>query len=156
MQTLQIGNMAPQFSLGDQNQKKHTILEYRQQWIILFFYPKDDTPGCTVEVCQFKQNYDDILALNVQLLGINTDKAESHSHFVNKFQLPFPLLSDPQGEVSQLYDTLFKLGPVKFCKRHSFIIDPNGQIAKIYRKVNPKRHSQQIITDLKALGAGTE
>ncbi|HIF54429.1 MAG: peroxiredoxin [Methylococcales bacterium] len=149
MQTLQTGDMAPDFSLFDSLQKKHTLVDYREQWLILFFYPKDDTPGCTVEACQFKENYADILAMNVRLLGINTDKLESHAHFIKKFQLPFPLLSDPQGETSRQYGSLFKLGPVRFCKRHSFIINPQGQIAKIYRKVNPKNHSQQIIADLK-------
>ncbi|KAF3978007.1 MAG: peroxiredoxin [Methylococcales symbiont of Iophon sp. n. MRB-2018] len=151
MHTLKTGDKAPGFSLIDSEQKTVVLQSYRNQWLVLFFYPKDDTPGCTVEACQFKQNYADMLAMNVRLLGINTDKPDSHHRFISKFQLPFPLLSDHQGEISKLYGSLFKLGPVKFCKRHSFIIDPNGKIAKIYRKVDPKNHSQQIITDLKAL-----
>ena len=151
MQSIKTGDMAPNFSLFDSSQKKHTLLDYRAQWLVLFFYPKDDTPGCTVEACQFKEHYAEILAMNVQILGINTDKPESHARFINKFQLPFPLLSDQSGEVSQQYGSLFKLGFIKFCKRHSFIIDPKGQIAKIYRKVEPAKHSLQIITDLKEL-----
>jgi len=151
MQSIKTGDMAPNFSLFDSSQKKHTLLDYRAQWLVLFFYPKDDTPGCTVEACQFKEHYAEILAMNVQILGINTDKPESHARFINKFQLPFPLLSDQSREVSQQYGSLFKLGFIKFCKRHSFIIDPKGQIAKIYRKVEPAKHSLQIITDLKEL-----
>lgn len=151
MPKLETSQKAPEFSLLDNNQKRHTLLDYQGQWLVLFFYPKDNTPGCTIEACQFKNNYDDILALNTKILGINTDNTESHTRFINNQQLPFPLLSDETGTVSKLYGTLFKIGPVKFCKRHSFIIDPEGKIAKIYRKVSPSEHSKQIISDLKTL-----
>lgn len=151
MNNIQTGENAPNFSLLDNHEKRHDLQNYLGQWLIMFFYPKDDTPGCTVEVCQFKENYAEILALNVHVLGINTDKPDSHTRFIDKYQLPFPLLSDVDGEICQQYGTLFKLGPIMFCKRHSFIINPTGQIAKIYRKVNPKNHSQQIIADLKKL-----
>lgn len=153
MHLLEIGNKAPDFSLSDQNNKKHSLLDYQDHWLVLFFYPKDNTPGCTVEACHFRDDYKNIIALNTQLLGINTDSYESHSRFIDKQQLPFPLLSDSSGSVSQCYGTLFKLGPIKFCKRHSFIIDPQGNIAKIYRKVTPSEHSEQVMADLKYLQA---
>ena len=151
MPTLRPGQQAPDFSLSDNSRNKHTLLDYHGQWLILFFYPKDNTPGCTIEACQFRNDYTEITEMNAQILGINTDNTESHTRFITKQQLPFPLLSDETGTVSKQYETLFKLGPIKFCKRHSFIIDPQGKIAKIYRKVSPAQHSQQIITDLKTL-----
>jgi len=151
MNTLKIGQKAPEFSLLDSKQKNHALSDYRGQWLILFFYPKDNTPGCTIEACQFRDDYADILVINTVILGINTDNSGSHSHFINKQHLPFPLLSDETGAICKQYGSLFKLGPIKFCKRHSFIIDPQGNIAKIYRKVKPAKHSQQIIADLKKL-----
>ena len=151
MHVIEIDHKAPEFSLLDSYQKRHALFDYRGQWLVLFFYPKDNTPGCTIEACQFKNDYADILAMNTTILGINTDNNESHRYFINKHQLPFPLLSDETGAICKQYGTLFKLGPIKFCKRHSFIIDPDGNIAKIYRKVKPAQHSQQVITDLKAL-----
>ena len=151
MPILKPGQPAPDFSLLDNNKNKQSLRDYYDQWLILFFYPKDNTPGCTTEVCQLRDNYAEITAMNVKILGINTDTTESHTRFINKQQLPFPLLSDETGFVSKQYETLFKLGPIKFCKRHSFIIDPQGKIARIYRKVTPAQHSQQIIADLKEL-----
>ncbi len=151
MSKLEVGHKAPEFSLLDNQNKQHHLSDYQGQWLILFFYPKDNTPGCTVEACQFRDNYADISAKNTKILGINTDSSESHAGFIDKQQLPFPLLSDSTGNISKLYGALFKLGPIKFCKRHSFIIDPQGNIAKIYRKVTPSLHSQQIMADLKAL-----
>ena len=151
MQAIEINNKAPSFSLLDHTQQKHNLSDYQGQWVILFFYPKDNTPGCTVAACNFRDNYSSITAMNTQILGINTDDEESHVRFVNKQQLPFPLLIDKQGEVSKLYGALFKLGPIKLCKRHSFVIDPQGNVAKIYRKITPSQHSQQVLSDLKEL-----
>ncbi len=151
MSKLTTGQNAPDFCLLDNQQKQHCLLDYRGQWLILFFYPKDNTPGCTIEACQLRDNYSEVSALNCQILGINTDSSESHDNFINQQQLPFALLSDADRQTCDRYNALFKLGPIKFAKRHSFIIDPNGQIAKIYRKVKPTQHSRQLITDLKAL-----
>jgi len=151
MPTLLEGEKAPDFCLLDNTQKQHRLSEYQGQWLVLFFYPKDNTPGCTVEACQLRDNYANILAKNTVIIGINTDSTQSHTKFINKHQLPFPLLSDESGEISRDYGALFKLGPIKFCKRHTFIINPDGEIARIYRKVSPSQHSQQIIADLKFL-----
>lgn len=154
MSKLEIGCKAPDFSLLDNNNKNHTLSDYQGQWLVLFFYPKDNTPGCTVEACQFRDYYAEISATDTKILGVSTDSVDSHSKYINKQNLPFPLLSDPSGSMSKLYHSLFKLGPIKFCKRHSFIIDPNGNIAKAYYKVTPAKHSQQVLNDLKALQAG--
>jgi len=151
MSKLKIGLKAPDFSLLDNNNKKHTLSDYQSQWLVLFFYPKDNTPGCTVEACQFRDYYSEISAINTRILGISTDSIQSHSSYISKQNLPFPLLSDSTGCMSKLYNSLFKLGPIKFCKRHSFIIDPQGNIAKIYNQVTPLKHSQQVLADLKIL-----
>lgn len=151
MTTLQVGQPAPTFTLPDQQQQNHALSDYRGQWVVLFFYPKDNTPGCTIEACQFRDHYREIVDKQTQILGINTDSIESHRRFTTQKQLPFPLLSDRSGQTCEAYDTLFKLGPIKFCKRHSFIISPDGKIAKIYRKVSPGNHNQQILDDLEAL-----
>jgi peroxiredoxin Q/BCP len=152
---LQAGSAAPSFELSDQYGKDHDLAQYRGRWVVVYFYPKNDTPGCTTEACAFR---DDILVLRdlgVQLFGVSLDDSESHARFAEKHGLPFPLLSDADGQVARAYGALFALGPLRFAKRHSFIIDPQGRIAKVYRKVDPERHSDQIIADLRALqGAG--
>lgn len=151
MSTLEVNHKAPEFSLLDSKNKRHRLSDYQGQWLILFFYPKDNTPACTIEACQFRNDYSELSAINTKVLGINTDNSKSHNRFIDKQQLPFPLLSDEMGTTSHLYGSLFNLGPIKFCKRHSFIINPYGNIAKIYRKVTPSVHSHQVISDLKTL-----
>ena len=151
MEHLEIGLKAPDFALFDSTQKKHSLIDSLDQWLLLFFYPKDNTPGCTKEVCHFRDDFAELSTMNTRILGINTDSGDSHNLFIKQQKLPFPLLTDNKGEISRLYGCLFKLGPIKFCKRHSFIIDPQGNIAKIYRKVTPSEHSQQVISDLRVL-----
>ncbi len=148
---LTIGDAAPDFSLKDQNYKIHTLGDYKDQWLVLYFYPKDDTPGCTREACNFRDDIIHIKALKASVMGVSLDDSKSHEEFAKKFNLPFPLLADTEGTTAEIYGALFKLGPMKFAKRHSFIIGPDGLIKKIYRDVDPKEHSQQIIADLKAL-----
>jgi peroxiredoxin Q/BCP len=145
------GQPAPAFALTDQHGTLQRLSDYRGQWLVVYFYPKDDTPGCTKEACKFRDNLQDITALGAQVLGVSVDNADSHKRFAEKYSLPFPLLSDSDGTVAKTYGALWSLGPMKFAKRHSFIIDPTGRIAKIYRDVQPERHSQEIIDDLKAL-----
>lgn len=147
------GQSAPDFSLFDHNNKQHCLSDYRHQWLVLFFYPKDNTSGCTIEACRLRDDYSELLALNLTVLGVNTDSIKSHQKFVNKYQLPFPLLSDKKGLVSKNYGVLLNLGFIKISKRQSFIISPSGNIAKIYRKVIPQQHSQQIMADIKVLQA---
>lgn len=151
MNIIETGQKAPEFCLVDYFNKPYKLSDYQKHWLVIFFYPKDNTPGCTKEACQFRDYYADILALDTKILGISTDSTKSHYRFTTKYQFPFPLLSDKTGEISRLYGTLFEYWFIRFCKRHSFIINPQGRLIKIYRKVNPTSHCQQIITDLKKL-----
>ncbi len=153
---LAIGTPAPAFSLADQSNTARTLGDYRGRWVVLYFYPKDDTPGCTTEACNFRDDLPRLRALGVQILGVSVDDSASHARFAKKFELPFPLLADTDGAVARSYGALWSLGPVKFAKRHTFIIDPHGQIAKIYRDVQPSSHSREIRQDLQQLqAAGT-
>ncbi len=147
-------NKAPNFKLKDQNNKVHSLEEYKGQWLVLYFYPKDDTPGCTTEACNFRDARADIEKL-AAVVGISTDSAESHKKFSEKYHLDFTLLSDPDHQVIEAYDSW---KPKKFMgreflgtNRNTFVIDPNGNIVKKYLGVNPKNHAEQIIKDLKEL-----
>jgi len=148
---LKTGDNAPAFELLDQYSKSHKLSDYRGQWLVLYFYPKDDTPGCTTEACEFRDDVFTLKRMGVALLGVSTDDVKSHKEFAEKYHLPFSLLSDARGEVARQYGSLTSLGPVKFAKRHTFIIDPDSRIAKVYRNVQPKTHSDQIIADLEVL-----
>lgn len=148
---LQPGAIAPGFNLKDQNFKTHTLDDYKNQWVVLYFYPKDDTPGCTTEACHFRDDILKIRALNANVLGVSLDDVKSHEEFAKKYSLPFPLLADTDADVSKAYGALTNLGIIKLSKRHTFIIGKDGLIKKIYRDVEPNTHSQQIIDDLKAL-----
>ena len=146
-----INSKAPEFNIMDASGNKISLSDFKGKWLVIFFYPKDDTPGCTKEACNFRDDYSAIKLLGAQVVGISLDKITSHQKFKEKHQLPFILLSDSQGEVAKKYGALFKFMFIKFSKRHSFIIDPQGLIRKEYRSVNPYTHSIQIIDDLKAL-----
>jgi len=116
-----------------------------EKWVVLYFYPKDDTPGCTTEACQFRDDIFKIHALNAEVLGVSLDSAESHTKFAKKYGLPFPLLSDAETVTAEKYGCLSSLGPFKFAKRHTFIINPEGKLVKIYQ------HSEEIIAELTRL-----
>ena len=148
---LQIGQPAPDFNLSDQHGESHTLKNYRGQWVVLYFYPKNDTPGCTKEACEFRDDYKTLRATNTQVLGVSIDSEESHAEFANKYNLPFPLLADIGGNTAKQYQALLNLGVIKLAKRHTFIIDPEGMIQMIYRKVDAESHSDQILNDLKKL-----
>lgn len=148
---LVIGNAAPTFILPDQQGELHALSDYQGRWLVLYFYPKDDTPGCTTEACSFRDNINRLIARDAAVLGVSMDDVDSHADFAAKHELPFPLLADPKGEVVKRYGALSDFLVVKFAKRHSFIIDPDGRIAKIYRDVDPDRHVQEVLEDLKAL-----
>ncbi len=153
-----VGSPAPDFSLVDQNGEARTLANYRQRWVVLYFYPKDDTPGCTTEACKFRDDYAAVQRLDADILGVSIDSRESHAAFSKKYNLPFPLLADPDGAVAKRYGALWGVWPLKFARRHTFLIDPQGRIARIYREVDPKTHSREVIADLKALqaAAGTK
>lgn len=152
--SLEPGSRAPDFDLLDQNGQRHNLESFTGSWLVLYFYPKDDTPGCTTQACEFRDDIFILKKMGVAVAGISLDDVGSHREFAEKYQLPFPLLSDATGRVAESYGALMAIGPVRFAKRHTFIIEPSGEIAKIYRSVDPDRHSDEIIADLKALGVG--
>lgn len=150
---LKIGDSAPDFSLQDQHQKTVSLHDQRGKWLVLYFYPKDDTPGCTTEACSFRDNINRLIAQQAVILGVSVDSVASHKDFAEKHELPFSLLADEDGKVAEKYDAVLNLGLIKFARRHSFIIDPNGKIASIYRNVDPQRHVAEILKELKTLQA---
>ncbi len=145
------GNPAPEFELPDQDGQLHSLEDYRDQWVVLYFYPKDETPGCTAEACAFRDNIFAFRKLNAQILGVSLDDVESHKAFADNHGLPFPLLADADGVAADAYRVKTRMFGMKVAKRETFIIDPDGVVAKHYRKVKPKTHSQQVLADLALL-----
>lgn len=152
----EVGKPAPDFNLTDQNGKRHTLKDYRGKWLVLYFYPKDDTPGCTEEACAFRDDLEQITSLGAEVVGVSVDDSSSHAEFAKKYHLPFPLLSDPTTETTERYGALMNLMVIKVARRYTFLITPQGDIGKVYLSVETSRHSQQIIDDLKKLVAGKE
>ena len=148
-----IGAVAPGFSLPDQNAVPRRLAEWRGRWVVLYFYPKDDTPGCTTEACAFRDDLAQLTALGAQVVGISVDDTASHKAFADKYHLPFPLLSDATAEVARQYGALSDWLVMKVAKRYTFLVDPAGRIAKVYLSVDASRHSTEIAADLKALQA---
>ena len=149
---------APDFSLQDQDGKTHSLADYAGKWLVLYFYPKDDTPGCTTEACNFRDERDAIAEFgNAVVVGISKDTVASHKKFAEKYGLNFTLLSDPDHTVIEAYDSWKpkKMMGREFLgvHRNTFIISPEGQVAKEYLGVDPKNHAAQIIADLQALQA---
>jgi len=143
------GQAAPAFSLMDQAQHPHALQDYLGKWVVLYFYPKDDTPGCTKEACSFRDDLANLDRLGAQVIGVSVDDSDSHAKFATKYHLPFPLLADKDGAVAERYGALNNLGIFKIAKRYTFLIDPKGKIVKTYQSVDTSRHSQEIIDDLK-------
>ena len=150
-ETPQPGQVAPAFALPDQTNKTHALADYAGKWVVLYFYPRDDTPGCTQQACAFRDDLHKLTGLGAQVLGISVDDSASHAAFATRYSLPFPLLADTRAEVAQRYGALRNLGLIKFAKRYTFLIDPESKIARVYLKVDTSRHSQEIIDDLKGL-----
>ncbi len=148
---LSVGRAPPQFVLPDETGTEHRLTDYRGQWVLLYFYPKDDTPGCTREACQFRDHMVDLKHAGLVVFGVSLDDRARHARFSRKLALPFPLLSDIGGEVARAYGALAGFGPVRFARRQSFLIAPDGTLAKIYRKVNPDRHTDEVLQDLTQL-----
>jgi len=146
---LAAGMDAPAFKLIDQYNIERELKDYENKWLVIYFYPKDGTPGCTTEACSFRDNIEIINKLNTSILGVSVDSNESHKEFSKKYSLPFPILSDINGEVAKKYDSFGSFVGFKYASRHTFIINPSGKIHKIYKKVDPKNHVEEIITELK-------
>lgn len=148
-----VGLFAPEFELPDQDGQLHSLEDYRDQWVVLYFYPKDETPGCTTEACEFRDNIFAFKAINAQILGVSFDDVESHQRFAENHGLPFPLLADTEGIAAEAYGVKTKKRGMTVAKRQTFLIGPDGTLAKHYEEVDPDVHSAQVLADLKELGA---
>jgi peroxiredoxin Q/BCP len=147
MALLSIGAHAPEFSLQDHTGTIRTLSDYKGSYVVVYFYPKDDTPGCTKEACMIRDMYDEYAQNGIVVLGISKDSPESHIKFKEKYELPFTLLSDPGQSTIQAYGASGTL----FNKRITYIIDPEGVIAKVYPDVDPASHAMELLNDLKTL-----
>ncbi len=146
-----VGDAAPGFELMDQNGETHSLEDYRDKWVALYFYPKDDTPGCTTEACEFRDNIFAFKDLNCQIIGVSLDDFNSHKEFAEKYSLPFPLLADDKGVTADAYGVKTKMFGLTVAKRQTFLIGPDGKVAMHYEKVKPDSHSQQVLSDLQTL-----
>jgi len=154
---IKLGAKAPGFNLPDQDGKMHDLKDYAGQWVLLYFYPKDDTPGCTIEACAIRDNFPKFKKMKAVVLGVSADPVKKHAKFAEKYDLPFTLLADEKRELIDAYGVWAKK---KFMGReymgilrNSYLINPEGKIAKIYEGVKPKDHAEEVLQDLKALDA---
>ena len=147
----EVGKPAPDFNLPDQDGKQHALKDYRGKWLVLYFYPKDDTPGCTQEACAFRDDLAQITELGAQVVGVSVDDTNSHAEFAKKYHLPFPLLADKTTETADRYGSLMNLIVIKVARRYTFLIDPKGNVSKVYLSVETSRHSKEIIDDLQKM-----
>ncbi len=140
------------FSLTDEKGVSHSLADYAGKWVVLYFYPKDDTPGCTVEACAMRDARDDLTALGAEVIGISKDDAAAHDRFKAKYNLDFILLSDPEAKVIAEYGAW---GKKQFGRegilRKTFIINPEGQVVKVYGRVTPLGHGDQVVAELRKL-----
>lgn len=154
LKNLKVGAKAPAFKLADQDGKVHSLKDYAGKWVLLYFYPKDDTPGCTKEACMIRDSFPEFKKLKATVFGVSTDSVKSHGKFVEKYNLPFILLSDEKKELVEKYGVWQKkkfMGRVYMgTLRMSFLIDPSQKIAKIYESVKPDIHAEEVLNDLKS------
>lgn len=152
---LKIGRKAPSFSLVDQHEVTHTLKAQAGKWVLLYFYPKDDTPGCTKEACMIAEVFKDFKRQGVTVFGVSKDSPKSHKKFVEKYNLPFTLLSDPEMTMMDKYGALVMKKmygkDVRGTNRISYLIDPAGKIAKVYPNVDPANHALELLSDIKLL-----
>jgi len=151
----QVGQPAPAFRLQDQNGHWRSPADYHGHWLVLYFYPKDFTPGCTTEVCTFRDDVAKLRQAGADVVGVSLDDVKSHAEFAAKYHVPFPLLSDANRRVAISYGVLTSAVGLHFARRTTFLIDPNGKIAKIYREVDPKENAKQVLSDLNTLKKAT-
>jgi peroxiredoxin Q/BCP len=142
------GSAAPDFTLASQEGAAVSLKDYRGSWVVLYFYPKDQTPGCTREAHNFQVDQANYAARRAVVLGVSVDSVDSHKKFCAKEGLNFKLLADRDGKVSGAYGSLTNLGVVKFAARHTFLIDPFGKVARVYTSVDPVRHSEEVLAAL--------
>lgn len=145
------GSAAPEFTLPSQEGSEVSLKGYRGKWVVLYFYPKDQTPGCSREAHEFQADQPKYGEHNAVVLGVSVDSVDSHKKFCTKEGLNFKLLADTDHKVSDSYGSLTNLGLVKFSARHTFLIDPAGKIARVYTSVNPAKHSAEVLAELDQL-----
>ena len=143
-----LGSAAPDFTLPSQEGASVSLKDYRGKWVVLYFYPKDQTPGCTREAHNFQADQAKYDARDSVILGVSVDSVGSHKKFCAKEGLNFKLLADTDGRVSKQYGSLTNLGVAKFASRHTFLVDPSGKIARAYTSVNPSGHSEEVLAAL--------
>lgn len=146
-----VGQPAPQFKLQDQNQQWHELKQYRGKWLVLYFYPKDNSPGCTQEANQFKTLYPEFKKNHAEVLGISLDDVASHQKFSQKLGLPFAILADNQHQLANQFGLVKNLGFTKIAKRESFLIDPQGTVVYHYSSVNTQSHAAEVLKDIQRL-----
>jgi peroxiredoxin Q/BCP len=150
-----VGSKAPEFSLSSQEGSPVNLKDYRGKWVVLYFYPKDMTKGCTIEAHNFQRDLPQFQQKNAVVLGVSVDTVDSHQQFCTKESLTFKLLADPTHEVTTQYGSLGDFKGMVLANRNTFLIDPEGVIRKVYVKVNPEVHSQELLTALAELQKGS-
>ena len=143
-----VGTVAPDFTLNSQESKPVSLHDFRGKWVVLYFYPKDFTSGCTVEAHNFQRDLAQYQQKNAVILGVSVQDEDSHQKFCTKEGLNFKLLADTRKEVSSMYDSVMNLGVAKFSARHTFLIDPSGTVRKVFLDVNPQHHSGEVLAAL--------
>jgi len=146
-----VGSNAPEFTLPSQDGSSVSLKDYRGKWVVLYFYPKDQTPGCSREAHNFQVDQPKFSERNAVVLGVSLDTVDSHKKFCAKEGLNFKLLADTEHKVTGAYGSLMNFGVVKVAARHTFLIDPSGKVAKAYSSVDPVRHSAEVLAELDAL-----
>jgi peroxiredoxin Q/BCP len=146
-----VGSPAPDFRLQDQNGDWHALADYRGQWLTVYFYPKNDTPGCTTEACNFRDNIYAFRAIGANVVGVSVDDVASHKAFAEKHRLPFILLADTEGEMARAYGVLRDWKLLQIAARESFIVNPDGVIVKHYEDVDPDTHTDEVLAELERL-----
>lgn len=146
-----VGTAAPEFKLQDQKGQWHTLADHKGKWVVLYFYPKDQTPGCTTQACTFRDHVFKIRDAGADVIGVSLDDVKSHAEFAEKYKLPFPLLADTNKEASTAYGVLNSIIGFQYAKRDTFLIDPKGIIVKHYKGVDPKQNATEVLADIQAL-----
>ncbi|MCX6797602.1 MAG: peroxiredoxin [Candidatus Falkowbacteria bacterium] len=145
---LKIGAKAPDFTAPDQIGALHKLSEYKGRWVLLYFYPRDNTPGCTAEACSLRDNFTEFKKIDAVILGVSTDSVKSHANFANKYQLPFTILADSDEKIVKAY------GADGLLRRISYLINPNGQIVQVYGSIKPNKHAAEVLRDLRVFKNG--
>lgn len=146
-----VGSMAPEFTLPSQEGTPISLRGYRGKWVVLYFYPKDFTSGCTIEAHNFQRDQPQYLKKGAVVLGVSVQGVDSHKQFCTKEGLNFKLLADTDYKVTSAYGSLTDLGLVKFASRHTFIINPEGKVARVFTEVDPNKHSEEVLAALAEL-----